>query len=52
MKITRTTLGMLLICLLTPAAVAIAQENPLSANNKFIYGAVRSEEHTSELQSR
>src|SRR5437870_13208581 len=41
MKITRTTPGMLLICLLTPAAVAIAQENPLSANNKFIYGAVK-----------
>ena len=31
----------LLICLLAPAAVAIAQENPLSAFNKSIYGPVK-----------
>lgn len=51
MKITRRFLRTLVICLLAPAAVALAQEtpkaavappeNPLSANNKFIYGAVK-----------
>lgn len=47
----RTLLRILLICLLAPAAVALAQEppkaavaakdNPLSANNKFIYGYLK-----------
>jgi uncharacterized damage-inducible protein DinB len=32
---------MLLISLLTPAAVVLADENPLSANNKFVYGAIK-----------
>jgi uncharacterized damage-inducible protein DinB len=47
----RTILRVLLICLLAPAAVAMAQEqppaaavasqqNPLSANNKFVYGVL------------
>jgi uncharacterized damage-inducible protein DinB len=31
----------LLICLLVPAAVALAQDNPLSAANKFGYGQVK-----------
>ena len=50
---TRTFLRMLLICLLAPAAVAFAQEsppraaftlpkdNPLTAWNKYMYGALR-----------
>lgn len=47
----RTLLRTLLICLLAPAAVALAQEppkaavapkdNPLSANNKLIYGYLK-----------
>jgi uncharacterized damage-inducible protein DinB len=32
----------LFICLLATAAVALAQENPLSAHNKVIYGGVKS----------
>ncbi len=41
MRITRR-LPILLICLLlAPAAVASAQENPLSAQTKFLYGAVQ-----------
>jgi len=31
----------LLICLLAPAAVALAQDNPLSAHNKVVYGGVK-----------
>lgn len=31
----------LLICLLVPAAVALAQDNPLSAYNKTVYGGVK-----------
>ena len=31
----------LLICLLVPAAVALAQDNPLSAHNKFVCGHVK-----------
>lgn len=31
----------LLICLLAPAAVALAQDNPLSAHNRFVYGGVK-----------
>jgi uncharacterized damage-inducible protein DinB len=31
----------LLICLLAPAAVALAQDNPLIAYNKVIYGGVK-----------
>jgi len=38
----RTLLRTLLICLLAPAAVALAQENPLSAHNKVVYGGVKS----------
>ncbi len=48
----RTLLPALLICLLTPAAAALAQEspppaapmapdNPFSAHSKFVYGAVK-----------
>ena len=40
MRITRP-LSVLLLCLLTPAAAAPAQENPLSAQTKFLYGAVQ-----------
>ena len=32
----------LLICLLVPAAVTMAQDNPFSTNNKFLYGGVKS----------
>jgi uncharacterized damage-inducible protein DinB len=37
----RTLLRTLLICLLAPAAVALAQDNPLSAYNKVVYGGVK-----------
>ncbi|HEX4961621.1 MAG TPA: DinB family protein [Thermoanaerobaculia bacterium] len=37
----RTLLPALLICLLAPAAVASAQDNPLSAWNKTVYGGVK-----------
>ncbi len=37
----RTLLRTLLICLLPTAAVAFAQDNPLSAHNKFVYGGVK-----------
>ena len=37
----RTLLRALLICVLAPAAVALAQENPLSAYNKVIYAGVK-----------
>ena len=37
----RTLLRTLLICLLAPGAVALAQDNPLSAHNKFVYGAMK-----------
>ena len=37
----RTLLRTLLIFLLAPAAVALAQDNPLSAHNKFVYGGVK-----------
>ncbi len=39
---TRTLLRTLLICLIAPAAVALAQDNPLSAYNKGTYGGVKS----------
>lgn len=38
----RTLLRALLICLLVPAAATLAQDNPLSAYNKTIYGGVKS----------
>lgn len=31
----------LLFCLLAPAAVAVAQDNPLSAHNRFVYGGIK-----------
>jgi uncharacterized damage-inducible protein DinB len=37
----RTILRVLLICLLAPAAVTLAQDNPLSTFNKMAYGAVK-----------
>ena len=37
----RTLLRTLLICLLAPAAVAWAQDNPLSTFNKGVYGPVK-----------
>ncbi|HSS75195.1 MAG TPA: DinB family protein [Thermoanaerobaculia bacterium] len=37
----RTLLSTLLICLLAPAAVASAQENPLSAWNKMAFGFLK-----------
>ena len=37
----RTPLRALLICLLLPAAVVLAQDNPLSTFNKVAYGAVK-----------
>ena len=37
----RTLLRALLICLLAPAAVTMAQDNPLSTFNKVAYGAVK-----------
>ena len=37
----RTILATLLICLLAPAAIAAAQDNPLSAWNKMAYGFVK-----------
>jgi uncharacterized damage-inducible protein DinB len=40
-NVTRTLLRTLLICLLAPAAMASAKENPLSANNKGIYRGVK-----------
>jgi uncharacterized damage-inducible protein DinB len=38
---TRALLRALLICLLAPAAVSSAQENPLSAWNKHVYGGLK-----------
>lgn len=40
-KRTRSILPALLICLLAPSAVAVAQDNPLSAWNKMVYGYVK-----------
>lgn len=37
----RTLVSMLLLCLLAPAPVALADENPLSAHNRHLYGGVR-----------
>jgi uncharacterized damage-inducible protein DinB len=37
----RTLMRTLLICLLASAAVALAQDNPLSADNRVIYGGVK-----------
>jgi len=37
----RKYLSSILICVLAPAAVAIAQENPLSAHTKLIYAGVK-----------
>jgi len=37
----RKHLSSILICVLAPAAVAIAQENPLSAHTKFMYAGVK-----------
>src|ERR1019366_8598445 len=37
----RTLLRTLLICLLAPAAIALAQENPFSAYNKDVYKGVK-----------
>jgi uncharacterized damage-inducible protein DinB len=37
----RTLLGILLVALLVPAAIASAQENPLIAYNKKVYGGVK-----------
>jgi uncharacterized damage-inducible protein DinB len=37
----RTVLRTFLICLLAPAAIALAQENPLSAYNKEVYTGVK-----------
>jgi|SRR5271165_1718904 len=37
----RTVLRVLLICLLSPAAVVLAQDNPLSTLNRTAYGAVK-----------
>ena len=37
----RTLLRTLVICLLAPATVALAQDNPLSAYNKHVYGGVK-----------
>jgi len=37
----RTLLRTFLICLLAPAAIALAQENPLSAYNKHVYTGVK-----------
>lgn len=36
-----TLLRALVICLLAPAAVTLAQDNPLSAHNKLIYGGLK-----------
>lgn len=33
--------SLLLVCLLAPAAVAVAQENPLSAYNKRVYSGLK-----------
>jgi uncharacterized damage-inducible protein DinB len=37
----RTLVSILLFCLLAPASVALAEENPLSAHNRHLYGGVR-----------
>jgi uncharacterized damage-inducible protein DinB len=37
-----TLLRTLLICLLAPAAAAVAEDNPLSAHNKLVYGGMKS----------
>lgn len=37
----RRLLQTLLICLLAPAAVALAEDNPLTTQNKFMYGALK-----------
>jgi len=37
----KTILRTLLFCLLAPAAVSLAQENPLSTNNRFVYGVTQ-----------
>ncbi len=37
----RTLLGTLLICLLAPAAVALADGNPISAHTKGVYGGLK-----------
>jgi uncharacterized damage-inducible protein DinB len=41
MRIHRTLLRVLPICLLVPAAVVLAQDNPLTANSKHIYGGLK-----------
>lgn len=35
------SVGLLLLCLVAPAAVAVAQENPLSAYNKRVYSGLK-----------
>jgi uncharacterized damage-inducible protein DinB len=37
----RTLLRTLVICMLAPTAVASAQDNPLSAHNRFMYGVLK-----------
>lgn len=37
----RTLVSALLLCLLAPAPVALAGENPLTAHNRHLYGGVR-----------
>src|SRR6476620_4126089 len=37
----RTILRAFLFCLLVPATVTFAQENPFSASNKFVYGGLK-----------